>query len=277
MVEVVAAEEGLGVGLEEFHGEMDAVEGAAFDGEVAGFGGAGAEDDGVEFAEEAVGGVVAADVGLGVEDDALFFHLFDTLEDEFFVELHVGDAVHEEAAEAVGAFEDGDEVAGVVGLGGGAEAGGAGADDGDFFAGAKGGGVGLDPAFGPAFVGDGAFDVFDGDGRGVDAEDAGAFAGSGADAAGEVGEVIGFMEAFEGFAPEAAVNEVVPFGDEVVDGTAGGHAAEEEAGVAEGNAAVHAAGALLAEFGFVEVQVELVPVADAFEGGAVEGEFAEVF
>jgi hypothetical protein len=137
--------------------------------------------------------------------------------------------------------------------------------------------VGLYPALGPALVGNGAFDVFDGDGRGGDAQDAGAFAGSGTDPSGEVGEVVGFLEAFKGFAPEAAVDEVVPFGNEVMNGTAGGHAAEEEAGVAKGNPAIHAAGALLAQLGFVEVLVELVPVVDAFEGGAVEGQFAQVF
>ena len=76
-----------------------------------------------------------------MEDDALLRHLIDTAQDEFFVQLHVGNAVHEEAAEAVGALEDGDEMAGAVELGGGAEAGGAGTDDGHFFAGADGGGV----------------------------------------------------------------------------------------------------------------------------------------
>ena len=143
---------------------------------------------------------------------------------------------------------------------------GPGADDGDLFAGADFGRLGHDPAFVPAVVDDGAFDVLDGDGRGVDAEHARAFAGGGADAAGEVGEIIGFVQAFEGFVPEAAIDQVVPFGDEVVDGAAGGHAAEQGAGVAEGNAAIHAAGALLAQLGFVQVQVEFVPVADALRG-----------
>jgi hypothetical protein len=46
--------------------------------------------------------------------------------------------------------------------------------------------------------------------------------------------------------------------------------------VAEGDAAVHAAGALLAQLGFVEGFMELVPIADALERGAVEWEFADV-
>jgi hypothetical protein len=47
--------------------------------------------------------------------------------------------------------------------------------------------------------------------------------------------------------------------------------------VAKGNPAIHAARALLAQLGFVEVLVKLVPVVDAFEGGAVEGQLAQVF
>ena len=57
-------------------------------------------------------------------------------DDLLLVELHVRDAVHEQPAGAVGALEDGDAVAGLVELRGGAEPGGAGADDGDFLAGA---------------------------------------------------------------------------------------------------------------------------------------------
>ena len=57
------------------------------------------------------------------------------------VELHVRDAVHEQSARAVGALEDRDRVAGAVELGGGGQAGGAGADDGDLLAGAHGRGL----------------------------------------------------------------------------------------------------------------------------------------
>ena len=82
-----------------------------------------------------------------------------------------------------------------------------------------------------------ALDVLDGHGRLVDAEDAGAFAGGGADAAGELGEVVGLVQTVECFSELAFVDQVVPLGDEVVDGAAG-------LGLAEGDAAVHAACAL---------------------------------
>src|SRR5262249_42058889 len=84
-----------------------------------------------------------------------------------------------------------------------------------------------------------------------------------ADAAGELGEVVGLVQPLQRLAPQPAVDEVVPLRDEVVDRAAGSHALEEGAGVAEGDAAVHAAGALLAQQAFVGVLVDLVPVGDA--------------
>jgi hypothetical protein len=85
------------------------------------------------------------------------------------------------------------------------------------------------------------------------------------------------LEAIQSFMPEAAIDEVVPLRDEVVNGATGGHSAEENAGVAERDAAIHAARALLAELGFVQMQVKLVPVANAFEGWPVERQFAQIF
>ncbi len=137
-------------------------------------------------------------------------------------------------------------MAGAVQLRGGAKPGRAGADDGDLLAGARGGRLGDDPAFLPAVVDDGALDVLDGDRRLVDAEHARAFARRGADAAGELGKIVGLVQAFQRLVPEAAINQIVPLRDQVVDRAAGGHAADQRAGVAEGDAAIHAARALLA-------------------------------
>ncbi len=68
-------------------------------------------------------GIVGADLGVGDEVDAFGFHLGHARQhDLLLVELHVGDAIHEQAADAVGALENGDQVAGLVELGGGAEA-----------------------------------------------------------------------------------------------------------------------------------------------------------
>src|SRR5207247_5229845 len=76
----------------------------------------------------------------------------------------------------------------------------------------------------------------------------------------------GFVQAVERFAPESLVDQVVPFRDQVVDGAARGHAFEQGAGVAEGNAAIHATGALLLQHRLGGVRVEFAPVADALGG-----------
>ena len=275
---VAGVEHGLGVGGEILHREMDAGGFAAGGGQVAAQGGTGGEHDGVVVLAE-LGGVVGhANVRVAHEFDALLFEqLHAAKNDLFFIQLHVGDAIHEQATRTVGALKHGDGVAGGIELGGGGKTGGAGADDGDLLAGALAGGGGDDPALFPALVDDRALDVLDRDGRVVDAEHAGAFAGSGADATGELGEVIGLMQALEGLLPAAAEDEVVELGDEVVDRAAGGHAADEFAGVAEGDAAIHAARDLVAEFLLLQVEVKLVPVADALERGPVGGDFAEIF
>ena len=274
----VLIEDRLRVRGEEVHGEMDAFERTALDGKVAGLGGAGAEDDGVEVVHQFLRRNVLADLGVANKNDAFVLHLLDAAKHDFLlVEFHVRDAVHEEPTGAVGALEDGDVMAGAVELGGGAKTGWTRADDGDALVGAAGGSDGGDPAFVPAVIGDGDLNVLDGHGGGVHAEDAGAVARGGTDAAGELGEVVGLVETLEGFFPEAAVDEVVPLGDQVIDGAAAGHAADERAGMAEGDAAVHTAGALGAEFVLFHVEVERVVVADALERLAVGGKFPREF
>ena len=79
------------------------------------------------------------------------------------------------------------------------------------------GGSGVDPAFFQAVVDDRALDVLDRDRRLVDAEHARAFARRGTDAAGELGKVVGLVQPLERFLPQAAIDQIVPFGNQVVD------------------------------------------------------------
>jgi hypothetical protein len=103
-----------------------------------------------------------------------------------------------------------------------------------------------------------------------------AFAGRGADPAGELGEVVRACAAGRARPSSAVVDEVVPLGDEVIDRAARGHAADEFAGVAERDSAVHATRTLLAELLLLHVVVELLPVAHALRGRAVDRQFAQV-
>ena len=76
-----------------------------------------------------------ADLDAGAEARALGLHLREARLEVLLLHLEVGDAVAQQAADAVVALEHGDRVAGAGELLGGGEAGGAGADDGDGLAG----------------------------------------------------------------------------------------------------------------------------------------------
>src|SRR6202008_1620099 len=73
--------------------------------------------------------------------------------------------------------------------------------------------------------------------------------------------------------PKAPVDELVPFGNQVVDGTARSHTADQLTGVAKRNTSIHAARALLAELPFREVFVELIPVLHPLQRRAILGKF----
>src|SRR5690606_32489626 len=133
----------------------------------------------------------------------------------------------------------------------------------DLLAGAVGRRFWCDPARFPSFVNDGSLEVLDRYRRLDDAENAGTFTRSGANPAGEFGEVVRLVEAVQCFLPASAVDEVIPFRNEVVDRAATGHAADQQAGMAERRTAVHAARALLPQMFFRGVFLELIPVLDA--------------
>ena len=75
---------------------------------------------------------------------------------------------------------------------------------------------------------------------------------------GELGEVVGGVEPIDGLSPFVAVDEVVPVGDQV---------AQRAPVVAERDAAVHAAGGLVAQVPLGERLVDLVPVLQADSHG----------
>ena len=166
--------------------------------------------------------------------------------------LELGDAVAQQPTDAVGAFVDDDVVTGASQLLRGREPGWTTADDGDALAGLRLGHDRREPAFFPRAVDDLDFDLLDRDGRLVDAEHARGFARRRAQSPGELGEVVGRVQPLaRGFSQSVAVHEVVPLGDQVP---------ERAAGVAERDAAVHAARALLAHLLGREVLVDLLPV-----------------
>src|SRR5277367_311874 len=87
-------------------------------------------------------------------------------------------------------------------------------------------------------VGDRAFDRFDGHRIVVDVKRAGSFAGRRADPAGDFGEIIGRMQVARGLVPVAAIDEVVPVRDLVVDGTPRRTGRQRAGALAIGHAAI---------------------------------------
>jgi len=103
---LVAIEKGLGVRVEELHGEVDAWQIAAFDRKIARLGRSGAKNNGVEFCEQPVGGKILSYFGIRGEDNSFLAHQINAaLHDTFFVELHVGNAIHEQSSDSIRTLE----------------------------------------------------------------------------------------------------------------------------------------------------------------------------
>ncbi len=173
--------------------------------------------------------------------------------------LELGDAVAEQTADPIGTLEHHHGVPRAVELLGHGEAGRPRAHDGDLLARAHGRHLGPDPAVLERVVDDRDLDGLDGDRVVVDAEHARALARRRAEASRELRKVVRRVQPLDGVAPAVLVDEVVPVGDQV---------AERAALVAEGNATVHAARALLAEILDREGKVDLPPVVHALGDGA---------
>ena len=120
-----------------------------------------------------------------------------------------------------------------------------GPDDGHCLAGLLGRDLRLDPALGPTTVDDGVLNGFDAHRVAIEIHHAGGLARRGANAAGELGEVVGAVQHGQGVVPIVAEHQVVEVRDDVVDGAAV---------VAKRRAAVHAARRL--GFGLLGAQAD---------------------
>ena len=286
----IGIEQALGVAREEIHREMNALEVAAgiAAGRIKRLGRAGGHQHGVEVLLQIIGIDVLhlaaaflhdlrhvagskfflfAHVRAGDKLHALLAHQIDAALDDILVQLHVRNAVHQQAADAVRAFVHRHRVAHLVQLIGRGQAGRAGADDGDLFAGPLGGRFGGHPAFIEGAVDDGVLDVLDGHRRVGDTEHARAFARCRAHAAGELRKIVRLVQAIDRLFPALLINEMVPLGDEVVDRTA-------VAGLAKRHAAIHAARALRLQVSLLGRGVDLVVIVQALQRIAIRHRLA---
>src|SRR5690606_30878645 len=141
------------------------------------------EHDRVEVLLERLDRHVDADFGGGAEGHALGFHLHRAAVDQVLFHLEVGNAVAEQATDAVGLLEYGHGVAGAGELLRAGEPRGARAHDGHGLAGLARGRLRLDPAFLPPAIDDRALDRLDRHRLVDDVERAARLARRGADAA----------------------------------------------------------------------------------------------
>ncbi len=272
--------------LQVLEGHVDAVELAPGHGEVARQGGAAGQHDRIEGGPHLgcgphrdVGCARRADAALlpwlrrvagrslgtpahrrgAHEGHALGLHLGQAAVQDRLLHLELGDAVAQEAAGLLRPLEDGHQVPGPHQLLGGGQAGGSGPHHGDGLARADGRDLRGHPAFVPGPLDNLEFDPLNGDRVLVDPEHAGGLAGCRTETPGELGEVVGGVQALHGPRPVVAVDQVVPLRDQV---------AERAAVVAERNATVHAPRALLLGLVLAEGLVDLPPIAQPHRHGA---------
>ena len=203
--------------VEVLHREVHAVELASGHGQVARHARADGEHDRVEALAQLRGVDVAADVDAEAKLDALLGELREAPLDDVLLDLEVGDAEAEQAAAGFVALEHGHRVTGAVQLLRARETRRPRADDRDACARcARAGGSATIQPSSHARVDDRELDLLDRDGVALlDLEHARGFARRGAEAAGELGEVVRAVQLVDRLAEPVAVHEVVPVGDEV--------------------------------------------------------------
>lgn len=126
----------------------------------------------------------------------------------------------------------------------------------------------MDPALGKPALHDIFFDLLDRDRWLIDSENAGCFARRGTNPAGEFREIVGRVQLANGFSPTPPIDEIVPIGNQVVDGASG---------LAKGHATIHAARALGPKSLFRKIEVDLEPIIDPLRDWPPRRKFAPIF
>ena len=209
-----------------------------------------------------------ADVRVRLKYHAFGSHLLQAAVENILFHLEIGDAIAQQAADAVGFFKERHGVACAIQLLRGRHARRSRSHNGDALACSLFRWLRLDPSFVPGVLDDRFLDHLDCDRRFVDPKHAGRFARRRTDASGKFREIIRGVQHANRFFPLVAINEIVPVGNDVGHGTAG---------VAERNSAIHAARRLRAHFFFAERLIDFEIVVDALVNGAARRQFARVF
>ena len=210
----------------------------------------------------------------GLELDALGFHLFQPTVDDPLFHFEIGNAIAQQAADAIGLLEERDAMTRARQLLRCRHTRRTRPDNGDGLPCLDDGHHRFDVTFVEATIDDIPLDDANRDRVFVDAEHAGPFARRWTEPTGKLREVIRGMERLKRVFPAATIDEIVPVGDQVDDWTAG-------VTLAKRHTAVHAAGALRLELVFGDGFIHLLPIEhaqlDRFPLGALTGIFHETF
>ncbi len=250
------------------HRKMDPFQLASRDVEIAGLLGSAGEHNRIEVTSQIFDGNIFAHLGAGHEFHALGGHLFQAAIDEVLLQLELRNAIAQQTADAVRFFVNGDGVSRAAKLLGRGQSRGSRTYDGHFFPGEKFWRLGADPAFLESALHDIFFDLLDGDGGLRDPEHTRRFARRWTNAAGEFREVVGRVQLPQRLFPTPVIHQIVPIGNQVVDGTSG---------LAKGHATIHAARALRAKLLFGKIEIDFEPVVDALGNWTPRGKLALVF
>ena len=196
----------------------------------------------------------------GSEGHALLFHLRHTAVNMGFLHFEIGNAVAQQATDAVVFFKQGDRVAGTCELLCCGHASRARAHHRHFFSAGLQSRASLHPAFAPGSVDDGMLDRLDAYRLVVHIEGAGSLAGGRADAAGELGKVVGAVQNINGVFPVAPKHQLIEIGNDVVD---------RAAAVTKRCAAIHAPRGLLLGLPVIERENEFLVIFEPFSHGLV--------
>ena len=182
--------------------------------------------------------------------------------EDALLHLEFGDAVAQQAADAIRLLEHRDEMTRTIELIGGSETGRSRSDDGYLLPRARRRQLRRHPSFGVRAIDDRDLDVLDRHRVVVDPEHARSLAGRRTQPAGELGKVVRRVEAIDRRVPLVPVDEVVPVRNQV---------AERASLMTERDTAVHAAGALLHQIAGRRRQIHFAPVVDTLVDQGASG------
>mmetsp|Transcript_17657 Transcript_17657/g.43471 ORF Transcript_17657/g.43471 Transcript_17657/m.43471 type:complete len:387 (+) Transcript_17657:1837-2997(+) len=260
-------EELLLVHGEEFHGKVNSLQVPSRNRQVTWLGGTQTQTESIKVVSQVINIDIDTNVGIGDKFNAFFSQQIDTTIDGFLFQLHVWNSIHQKSSNTIGPFKDGNIVSLLVQLIGSRQSRRTRSHHSHGKARAFLRNPGSNLSIPKGSIDNGIFHILDGNRRINQSSHTRSLARCWTDTSSKLGKVVGGMQPFNGFVPLILIDQIVPFGNQVVDGTS-------LMSLTKGSSAIHATSGLNLAFngrvGDLDVSVwdriNLFPVIDAFEG-----------